>query len=74
MVAPHLIYKKRVTKERNNIVRKAVKAVEDILREANRGKEETDYLTAMVVKRLMKKALLPFERTLAKTDDDMTLE
>jgi len=55
--------------KRNKIIEDAVSAADRIILDGSDGSnEETNYLTAMVAKRFMERALLPFQTTLQRKD------
>lgn len=55
--------------KRNKIIEDAVSAADRIILDGSDGSnEETNYLTAMVAKRFVKRALLPFQTTLQRKD------
>ncbi len=56
---------------RNKIVENAVSAADEIILDGSDGsKEETDYLTAMVAKKFMEKALFPFQTAIQNKEMD----
>lgn len=53
--------------EQNKIIEEAVSAADKIILDGSNGEEEeTNYLTAMVADRLLKKALLPFRAAMQR--------
>ncbi len=55
--------------KRNKIIEDAVNAADRIILDGSDGSnEETNFLTAMVAKRFMEKALLPFQTALQRKD------
>ena len=55
--------------ERQEIVRKAVEAADRIILDGSDGScEETNFLTARVVEKIMEKALHPFYRDMTRKD------
>lgn len=55
--------------KRNKIIEDAVNAADRIILDGSDGSdEETNYLTAMVAKRFMEKALTPFQTALQRKD------
>jgi hypothetical protein len=55
--------------KRDKIIENAVNAADRIILDGSDGSsEETNYLTAIVAKRLAEKALLPFQTALQKRD------
>ena len=53
--------------EHNKIIEEAVSAADTIILNGSNGEEEeTNYLTAMVADRLLKKALLPFKAAMQR--------
>ena len=56
-------------RKRHQIIEKAVNAADEIILDGSDGsEEETDYLTAMVAKKLMERALHPFESKMLSKD------
>ena len=57
--------------ERNEIIKEAVRAADQIILDGSDGsEEETNWLTAQVALKFVQRALLPFDTRLLKKDID----